>query len=162
MKLRNFCTRLSAKILLSVFVLTLAVTAAVPAVRAKAGTTYDLNEYFQEPEDGEDYFGDVTKVVKQGGASVRGLVMAIGIVFLVISISIVGLTMAKKNPNEREMAKSRLVAIIIGAIIFFSGLAILSLAQRIANTVGNAIPTPTPGVIITYQYSIIRALPFFF
>ena len=149
MKLRNIVAGIGTKITTA----TVAISVAMSRVRVRALDT-DLKDFFATPtpdasgDTPNDMFGGVTKLVKQGGASARSLVTAIGVVFLIISISLAALGLTKKNVTDREQSKQRLVYLIIGAIIFFGSLALLVFAQNISNTVSDAVvssmPTPTP------------------
>lgn len=92
----------------------------------------DVNNIFSST--GDDIFGGTTKVAKEAGASARGLVITVAVIFLVIGLIIVGLQFTSKNSAKRQDAKANLVAIIIGAVIVFGAIGIIAFSQKIAGS----------------------------
>ena len=133
MKIRNVVTKLGTK----VSAVSVAFSIAMSSVAVRADES--VSNFFDDVEGDNDMFGGVTQLVKQGGASLRSLITAIGVVFLIISISLAALGLTKKNVTDREQSKQRLVYLIIGAIIFFGSLALLIFSQRISGSITQAI-----------------------
>ena len=83
--------------------------------------------------EGEDMLGDVTEKAKNVGRSAVNLITVIAIVCLVVSILLLGLSLAiSKNPQMREENKSHIIWIIIGGVCVFGAFGILGLIQGIA------------------------------
>ena len=85
------------------------------------------------PENG-GIFNNVTKTVKDTGASAYQLFLAVGIIGLLFSIILVGFSFAtNKNAAKKEENKSHLLWIAVGGIIIFGAMAILSLLQNMGS-----------------------------
>lgn len=126
--------------------ITCAASSLMGTVQAFANDV-DVNEIFSYS--GKDMFGETTKVVSQAGASARTLVTTIAVIVLVIGLVFIGVSLASKNSQKREQAKSSLGFTIAGAIIVFAAIAILALSQNIANSLTESVSTeqsstPTP------------------
>ncbi len=151
MKLSNTVAKIGTKITAATVAMSIALS------RVKVQASESVKDFFSSPTpdpatgitpDQQDIFGGVTKLVKSGGASLRSLITAIGVVFLIVSISLAALGLTKKNAVDRDQSKQRLVYLIIGAIIFFGSLTLLIFAQKISGQITDAVDTamvsPTP------------------
>lgn len=86
---------------------------------------------------GNGTFDELTSTVKGTGASIYKLVMAVGVVGMLISIIIVGISFAtNKNAQKKEENKSHLLYICIGGIIVFGAMFFLGLLQTIGTGFG--------------------------
>lgn len=116
-------------------------------VMASASTVREDIAFLGEtPEN--DIFGGVTNVVQDIGASTVRLVRAGGIAVIVIAVLVaaVGLALTKNGTGQNDK-KTRFVFLIIGAIIFFGGTAVVIWAGDIGAALTNAAATsvtPTP------------------
>ena len=132
--------------------ITCAATSLMGTVQAFAASTandVNVNDIFTEK--GKDMFGETTKVVSEAGASARTLVVTIAVIVLVIGLVFIGVSLASRNTQKREQAKSSLGFTIAGAIVVFAAIAILALSQNIAASLTESVtteqsstPTPTP------------------
>ncbi len=140
MKVRELSAKIGTKITAATVAMTLAMS-RVGVLADDPTSDPDAVENFFDGYESSDggIFGGVTQLVKSGGASLRSLITAIGVVFLICSISLAALSLTKKNATDREAGKQRMIALIIGAIIFFGSLALLVFAQNIANSVSSAV-----------------------
>jgi len=67
----------------------------------------------------------VVNTVKKEGAGVYSLLMVIGIIGVICSLIVVGMSMAwNKNANKRDENKSQLVYIAIGSLFVFGAVSI--------------------------------------
>lgn len=110
-----------------------------PAMLAKADAdaptstpTDSLNWITDGSKAASGIFKDLTETAKVQGASAYSLTMVIAVIALVASIIMIGIQLTRKNSQKREEAKSSLVGWIIGALVVFGAMSIISLVQIMA------------------------------
>lgn len=88
-------------------------------------------------EKGNGAFDSATKVTKDVGASVYVMMRNIGVVCLVISVVVLGLTLALHagNPQKAAEGKDTGVKIVIGSCFVFGAMSILSIIVGIAGSI---------------------------
>lgn len=77
-------------------------------------------------DNGNGMFSELEETAKATGASFYRLILTIGVIGLVISLLLCGMTIAFfKNASKREEGKSQLFWIVIGAVVVFGALSIV-------------------------------------
>lgn len=109
----------------------------------------DVDPNFLTKDNGNGTFSKVTSVVEQTGASLRTLIITVSVLVMFVGLAIIGMQLFGKNVAKREEAKSRLGWAIVGAILIFGGVAILSLSQSVANQLSTSISQGSNTVIVT-------------
>lgn len=140
-------SKVVARVLAIMLMLAAAFTVTLGTVSAKAAPDV---EGIMGNDNG--MFTDTENVVKGAGGSLKSLITTIAVIVLVIGLIIVGLQFTSKNSSKRQEAKGNLVAIIIGAVIVFAAVAIITLSGTIADALSTSATsgttttatTPTP------------------
>lgn len=101
-----------------------------PSTQPSTQSTTDLSFL---KGNGNGAFDGLTDTVKETGASGMNLAMAVGIVALAIATIMAGATIAFKKGQKREEGKESLSNIVIGGIIVFGAVGIVSLIAGIAS-----------------------------
>lgn len=83
---------------------------------------------------GNGTFDKPREAVEQTGASFYSFVISIGIVGLIASIVITGISLSGKNANRREESKDRFLWIAVAAIVIFGSMTILGILSSIGNS----------------------------
>ena len=135
-------SKVVARVLAIMLMLAAAFTVTLGTVSAKAAPDV---EGIMNNDNG--MFTDTENVVKGAGGSLKSLITTIAVIVLVIGLIVVGLQFTSKNSSKRQEAKGNLVAIIIGAVIVFAAVAIITLSGTIADALSTSATsgtTPTP------------------
>lgn len=136
-----------AKKVLFLFVLMCCMTSQVVVASAK-----DVREQikFLEEEPKNDILAPLTDVAEDTLASSVKLVRAcgIGILFLALLVDAIGIAVTKEATAKGDK-KARLIWLIVGAVIFFGGTAVIIWSGDIGNAINQSaaastIVTPTP------------------
>lgn len=107
------------------------VGALLPTMSVYADTKE--NEWDFLKDEGNGTFDSMTTTVKETGASGYKLIMAIGIVGLVFSIVITGLSLAaNKSPQKRDENKTHLLWICAAGILIFGAMTFVGFLKTIA------------------------------
>lgn len=141
-------SKVIARVLAIMLMLAAAFTVTLGTVNAKAAP--DVGDIMS----GDNHmFDQTTDVVKGAGGSAKNLITTIAVIVLVIGLIIVGLQFTTKNSAKRQEAKANLVAIIVGAVIVFAAVAIITLSGTIADALEGSVnaPTPTPGTVFFFN-----------
>lgn len=117
------------------------VFAAPVTVKAADDTKSLVENAFKSDSQSNGMFNKTEDVVKGAGNSVKSLITTIAIIVLVIAVIFVGLQFTSRNSAKRQEAKSNLAAIIIGAILVFAAVAVISLSGTIAEALNSSIQT---------------------
>lgn len=123
---------------LPAFLMVLAVCIITFAAPVAAHAEVNVNDAF---DDSGTMFSQTENVVRKTGGSLKSLITTIAVIVLVISVIFVGLQFTSKNAARRQEAKSNLASIIIGAILVFASIAVITLA----GTISEALETSVEG-----------------
>ena len=129
---------------LTAFIMALVLSAITFAVPFKAyadptPTPYDVNSAFSS--EGK-MFEKTENVVKEAGGSLKSLITTVAVIILVVAVIFTGMQFTSKNSAKRQEAKSNLAAIIIGAVLIFGAVAVITLSGTIANALNSSISAP--------------------
>lgn len=129
------------------FIMSLVVCSVVlfsPAVAAHA-TDPKPSDIVSGAFENGTMFEQTENVVKKAGGSLKSLITTIAIIVLVIAVIFVGIQFTSKNSAKRQEAKSNLGAIIVGAVLIFAAVAVISLSSTIANALEDSVTTVQDG-----------------
>ncbi len=90
-------------------------------------------------DNGGTLFQSTEGVVKKAGGSLKSLITTIAIIVLVISVIFVGMQFTSKNSAKRQEAKANLGAIVVGAVLIFAAVAVISLSGTIADSLSTSV-----------------------
>lgn len=124
--------KIDRKVVHAGIALSAACTPFIDAVKAKAA---DLGFLKEGTDNGA--FSEITSAAKQTGFSFYNLLLVVGIIGVVCSLVVLGISFAfSKNANKKSENKSHLVDICIGALFIFGALTFIGLIKTIADKVG--------------------------
>lgn len=102
-------------------------------VTALANTeTTESTEFDFLKGEGNNAFQGLTTTVRETGASGMNLVTAVGIVALAVATVLAGIAIAFKKGQKREEGKESLFNIVIGGVIIFGAVGIVSLIAGVS------------------------------
>lgn len=102
-------------------------------VTALANTeTTESTEFDFLKGEGNNAFQGLTTTVRETGASGMNLVTAVGIVALAVATVLAGIAIAFKKGQKREEGKESLSNIVIGGVIIFGAVGIVSLIAGVS------------------------------
>ena len=96
-------------------------------------STYDYNWLNGE---GNGTFDDLTGTVKDTGASIYKLLLAVGVVGLICIVIVCGIKLAAAGSGKRAEAIEQLIWVFIGGIIVFGSLSIIGFMGTIGANLG--------------------------
>lgn len=98
-----------------------------------ANADFDFS-FLQEPiPEGEDPLADATDKLKNVGRSAVNFFMVLGVISIVISIILLGLSFSiSKNPQIREENKRHILWLIIGGVLVFGVFGFLGIIKGMA------------------------------
>lgn len=124
--------KLKEKINLKMFMFGVVISGWVANVLCVSRAYADSFGFLTEPGDG-GAFRDITETVKKTGASAYNLMLVIGIIGLVLSTVVLGVSFSMtKNATKKSENKSHLPSIALGAILIFGAISLIGLVQTIA------------------------------
>lgn len=102
-------------------------------VTALANTeTTESTEFDFLKGEGNNAFQGLTTTVRETGASGMNLVTAVGIVALAVATVLAGIAIAFKKGQKREEGKESISNIVIGGVIIFGAVGIVSLIAGVS------------------------------
>ncbi len=83
--------------------------------------------------------GAVTETIKGLAAEATAIVRYAAIFMLVVGIIIAAVQLGSSNAQKKELAKSQIVMLVLGAIVVFAAIGILVFAQNLGNSFSSAL-----------------------
>ncbi len=83
--------------------------------------------------------GAVTDTIKGLAAEATAIVRYSAIFMLVVGIIIAAVQLGSSNAQKKELAKSQIVMLVLGAIVVFAAIGILVFAQNLGNSFSAAL-----------------------
>lgn len=97
----------------------------------------DSNDYdFLTGKSANNVFGGLNTTAKDAGASIYSLLRTIGIIGLLVSIIVVGVTLAvSKNAQAKEQNKAQVLWIAVGGCFIFGAMGLIGILSGMGSSI---------------------------